>query len=67
MIFWEKHEETDKVWWKRDTDVIGEMIFSFDKKEEFNLWTDYPHKLTAEQKMIFDKENSYFAQGLENR
>ena len=38
-------------------DSVGEWIFSFDKKQEFNLFADYPHNLTAEQVQIFDKEN----------
>lgn len=57
MIYWDKYEDTDKVWWKRDTEKIGEWVFSFDKVTEFNFWQDYPHKLTPEQKAIFDAEN----------
>ena len=34
---WYKNEETDKIWWK-DTDRIGEVIFSFDKQHEYNLF-----------------------------
>ena len=40
------------------------MVFSFDKKVEFNFWTDYPKKLTAEQKAIFDAENAILVQDL---
>ena len=57
--FWEKNDPKDKVWWKF-TGNIGEHIFSFDKIHEFNLFQDYPYKLTAEQKNIFDKENPYW-------
>ena len=32
-------------------------LFSFDKKQVFNLFADYPHKLTAKQREVFDKEN----------
>lgn len=46
---WYKNEETDKIWWK-DTDYIGEFIFSFDKQHEYNLFQDYPYKLTKEEK-----------------
>ena len=53
---WYKQDETDTIWWK-DNGRIGEHIFSFDKKTEFNLFADYPYKLTKEQKEIFDKEN----------
>ena len=54
---WYKNNESDLVWWKDMPDSVGEWIFSFDKKQEFNLFADYPHNLTAEQVQIFDKEN----------
>lgn len=54
---WYKNENTDKIWWKDTPGQRGEMIFSFDKKTEYNLFKDYPHALTAEEKELFDKEN----------
>ena len=30
------------------------------KKTIFNLFQDYPYKLTKEQKEIFDRENPYW-------
>ena len=42
-------------------------IFSFDKKVKFNLFRDYPYKLTLEQKEIFDKENPYWADFFKDR
>ena len=61
-----KENEGDAVWWvdKYDDDgypVVGEHLFSFDKKKIFNLFKDYPHELTNEQKEIFDRENPYWA------
>lgn len=53
---WYKKKESDKIWWK-EMDRIGVWIFSFDKKKEYNMFADYPYKLTPEQKEIFDKEN----------
>ena len=43
--------------WVKDED--GEMGFvqTDEKKQEFNLFADYPYNLTAEQVQIFDKEN----------
>ena len=52
-----KNNESDSIWWVNNPDTIGEFLFSFDKKTVFNLFSDYPHKLTPEQKEIFDKEN----------
>ncbi len=58
---WYKENPTDKIWWLDNRDeVIGEWIFSFDKKKKFNMFRDYPHKLTPEQKAIFDEENPYW-------
>ena len=59
---WYKNEPTDKIWWlDNGDDVKGEFVFSFDKKTSFNMFADYPQKLSAEQKKIFDKENPYWA------
>lgn len=65
---WYKENPGDKIWWLDNSDeVIGEWIFSFDKKKKFNMFADYPHKLTKEQKEIFDKENPYWASFFEGR
>ncbi len=58
---WYKNNQTDKIWWLDNSDEkVGEWIFSFDKEKTFNMFADYPHKLTAEQKKIFDEENPYW-------
>ena len=31
------------------------------KKTEFNLFADYPYKLTADQLKLFNKENPFWA------
>lgn len=64
---WYKNNESDLVWWKDTPDVVGEWIFSFDKKQEFNLFADYPHNLTAEQVQIFDKENPEWVEFFKDR
>lgn len=46
-------------------DTIGVFIFSFDKKKDYNLFQDYPQKLTAEQKQIFDAENPFWKEFFE--
>lgn len=63
-----KENPTDTIYWV-DTagEYIGLFLFSFDKKTVFNLFSDYPCKLTAEQKAIFDKENPYWANFFRDR
>ena len=56
-----KEKETDKVYWVDNFDSVGDFLFSFDKKVIFNLFRDYPYKLSKEQKQIFDKENPFWA------
>ena len=65
---WYKDNLGDSIWWLDNRgEAIGEYVFSFDKKTQFNLFQDYPHKLTKEQKEIFDKENPYWANFFEGR
>lgn len=47
--------------------IIGEVLFSFDKKKIYNLWTDYPQNFTKEEKEIFDKENPYWKNFFKNK
>ncbi len=55
-----KIDETDLIYWV-NTPKLGEYIFTFDKKNLFNFWRDYPQKLTKEQIEIFKKENPILA------
>lgn len=54
-----KQNEDDLIWWL-DSENKGEWLFSFDKITVFNLFSDYPDKLTPEQKKIFDEENPFW-------
>ena len=47
-----KNNESDKIWWVYNPETVGEWLFSFDKKRIFNMFRDYPHELTPEQKNI---------------
>ncbi|MCD8209087.1 MAG: hypothetical protein LUD72_14205 [Bacteroidales bacterium] len=38
----------------------GPHFFTFDKKNIYNLWSDFPEKLTDEEVRIFCKENQYW-------
>ena len=62
-----KNDPTDKIWWVDTSEQDGLMIFSFDKKQIFNLFAYYPEKLTSEQKEIFDAENPFWKDFFRNR
>ena len=67
MFRWYKNNPDDKIWWLDNPEVKGEWVFSFDKKTEFNMFRDYPHALTPEQKKIFDEENPYWKEFFKDR
>ena len=58
---WYKNKKGDRIWWLENPEKVGEMIFSFDRKTEYNLFRDYPEKLTKQQRRIFERENPYWA------
>jgi len=62
-----KENKTDSIWWVDTFDKVGEFLFSFDKKKVYNLFADYPHNLTEQEKEIFDKENPYWADFFKDR
>lgn len=62
-----KENPTDKVWWVDNPDAKGVWLFSFDRQTVFNLFEDYPYKLTPEQKKIFDRENPYWVEFFKDR
>lgn len=57
-----KNIPDSKIWNVRHVGYKGELLFSFDGETMINLWTDYPNKLTKEQKELFDKEQPYWAE-----
>lgn len=59
-IEFKKINPTDKIYWVISPIVIGAYEFSFDKKKIYNLFRDY-HKLTKEEREIFDNENPELA------
>lgn len=62
-----KQNKGDKIWWIDNTKTKGEHLFTFDKETIFNLFQDYPYKLTEEQREIFDKENPFWADYFRHR
>lgn len=64
---WYKNNPNDKIWWLFNPEAVGEWIFSFDKEKQYNMFEDYPHNLSKEEKEIFDKENPYWKEFFEDR
>ncbi len=62
-----KKNETDKIYWLTKDETTGEHLFTFDQKKIYNLFKDYPHELTKEEKEIFDKENPYWKEYFKDR
>ena len=63
-----KNNPADVIWWFDNADEVkGEWVFTFDKEKLFNMFADYPHKLTPEQKKIFDEENPFWAEFFHDR
>ncbi|MBS4761573.1 hypothetical protein KG089_02475 [Carnobacteriaceae bacterium zg-ZUI252] len=62
-----KENEKSKVWWIDKLGVVGEHLFSFNKKKIYNLFADYPHNLTEEEVRIFDEENPYWKDFFKSR
>lgn len=66
--FYKDEDHPDNVVWEVDhIGFIGELLFSFDKKKIYNLWQDYPHNFTPEEKEIFDREYPYWADFFKSR
>ncbi|WP_195547834.1 hypothetical protein [Holdemania sp. 1001095H_141210_F2] len=62
-----KNNPNDKIWWMDNPEQKGVWLFSFDKERVFNMFADYPDKLTKEEKEIFDKENPYWKDFFKDR
>lgn len=66
LNFYKEHKD-DKVYWVDNSGTMGEFLFSFDKKKVYNLFRDYPEKLSKQEKSIFDKENRYWKDFFQNK
>lgn len=60
-------EDGGQILWIDNSDTIGVWEFSFDGKTVFNMFEDYPWKLTPMQKAQFDVENPYWADYFKDR
>ena len=54
-----QQDKGDRVWWY-DTNQTGLHLFSFDKKKVYNLFLDYPWKLSVTEWLTFKKENEFW-------
>ena len=63
----DNNETHNQVRWIRNPNQKGAFLFTFDGERIFNLFRDYPHELTEEQKKIFDAENPYWAEYFKDR
>ena len=67
----EQSEETEqknkKVKWLDTPGMRGTRLFTFDGETVYNLFSDYPSKLTKEEKEIFDAEEPYWAEFFSGR
>ena len=62
-----KKKDNDKIWSVEEIGYIGKLLYSFNKKNIYNLWTDYPHNFTKEEKELFDRENPYWKEFFSGR
>ena len=62
-----KKKDNDKIWSVEEIGYIGKLLYSFNKKNIYNVWTDYPHNFTKEEKELFDKENPYWKEFFSGR
>ena len=53
--------------WVKNSEAVGERLFTFDGKQIFNLFRDYPNALTPEQKQIFDEANPFWVNFFRDR
>lgn len=57
----------DSVEWLDDPETIGEFCFRVKNGKVYNLFRDYPEKLTEEELAIFNKENPYWVEFFKDR
>lgn len=56
-----------RIWWARSLKYIGRHYFTFDKQNFYNLFSDFPYKLTKEEIKIFIEDEPYWADFFESR
>lgn len=62
-----KQNKELKFRWIDNSDERGVKNFTFDGEKIYNLWKDYPRKLTREERRIFAEENPDWVEFFEDR
>ncbi len=62
-----KENKDDKVWWLDNEKAIGEFACTRDKKTFYNLFADYPDKLSVQDWITFNEENEYWVKFFKER
>lgn len=65
--FEESEQKEKKVKWLDTPGMRGTRLFTFDGETVYNLFSDYPSKLSKEEKEIFDAEEPYWAEFFSGR
>ncbi|MCR4776886.1 MAG: hypothetical protein K5869_10980 [Saccharofermentans sp.] len=63
----ESEQKEKKVKWLDTPGMRGTRLFTFDGETVYNLFSDYPSKLSKEEKEIFDAEEPYWAEFFSGR
>lgn len=60
--FYFEKDEGGRFWWVRFDDRIGMLAFTFDRKKIYYYFSgDYPDRLTAEERRIFEEDCPFWA------
>jgi len=63
----DKKLTVDDFQWIRNPEQKGERLFSFGGETVYNLFEDYPYKLSPEEKAVFDEANPFWADFFKDR
>lgn len=67
MVMSDDKEKVLNFTWIENPEKIGERIFTFDGEKIYNLFRDYPHALSPEEKKLFDEKNPYWVEFFKDR
>lgn len=61
--YWLRKKNSKVYWLANDSEKRrrGDFIFSFDKKNIYHLYSDYPDKMTKEEVEFFNKYEPYWS------